>query len=285
MSYFPKMKKLIAVTETTCLGCGVRVDFDFDTYILEADSADGTIPGASAFKLVTYQQHFGPQAYCVQIPSRYSPDGGPGYMAMAANFAEGTSHRQVDGVTRLKMSAVDHPTGGTYGLNLQATRFCGPKAGVACTPSAPAAPSQHQAQRPLPSLDLRVRLHIIRNERIENVCKSQSCMVSKLRIICKQTVARDMARDEETTVTETAASQPNPADDPVGQTAAGIWVDTNIRLDGTNASASGFASFNITGPSDLFTPLAIRYGDRLQHQIASLVPDSSPLTSTHLLIF
>ena len=36
---------------------------------------------------------------------------------------------------------------------------------------------------------LRVRLHIIRNERIENVGKSQSCMVSKLRIICKQTVA------------------------------------------------------------------------------------------------
>ena len=25
--------------------------------------------------------------------------------------------------------------------------------------------------------DLRVRLHITRNERIENVCKSQSCMV------------------------------------------------------------------------------------------------------------
>ena len=37
---------------------------------------------------------------------------------------------------------------------------------------------------------LRVRLHIIRNERIENVGKSQSCMVSKLRIICKQTVQR-----------------------------------------------------------------------------------------------
>ena len=36
---------------------------------------------------------------------------------------------------------------------------------------------------------LRVRLHIIRNGRIENVGKSQSCMVSKLRIICKQTVA------------------------------------------------------------------------------------------------
>jgi len=33
-----------------------------------------------------------------------------------------------------------------------------------------------------------VRFHIIRNARIENVGKSQSCMVSKLRIIWKQTV-------------------------------------------------------------------------------------------------
>ena len=35
---------------------------------------------------------------------------------------------------------------------------------------------------------LRVRFHIIRNVCIENVGKSQSCMVSKLRIIWKQTV-------------------------------------------------------------------------------------------------
>ena len=35
---------------------------------------------------------------------------------------------------------------------------------------------------------VRVRFHIIRNARIENVGKSQSCMVSKLRIIWKQTV-------------------------------------------------------------------------------------------------
>ena len=38
---------------------------------------------------------------------------------------------------------------------------------------------------PLPD---RVRLHIIRNVRIKNVGKYQSCMFSKLRIICKQTV-------------------------------------------------------------------------------------------------
>ena len=36
--------------------------------------------------------------------------------------------------------------------------------------------------------EIRVRLHIIRNEILENVGKSQSCMFSELRIICKQTV-------------------------------------------------------------------------------------------------
>ena len=41
--------------------------------------------------------------------------------------------------------------------------------------------------------EVRVRLHIIRNEIMENVGKSQSCMVSKLRIIWKQTV-EDLAR-------------------------------------------------------------------------------------------
>ena len=35
---------------------------------------------------------------------------------------------------------------------------------------------------------IRVRFHITRNYQIENVCTSQSCMVSKLRIICKQIV-------------------------------------------------------------------------------------------------
>ena len=37
---------------------------------------------------------------------------------------------------------------------------------------------------------LRVRFHIIRNARTENVGKYHSCMVSKLRIIWKQTVAQ-----------------------------------------------------------------------------------------------
>ena len=42
-------------------------------------------------------------------------------------------------------------------------------------------------------IDIRVRFHIIRNARIENVGKYQSCMVSKVRIIWKQTVDTDEA--------------------------------------------------------------------------------------------
>ena len=44
--------------------------------------------------------------------------------------------------------------------------------------------------------DVRVRFHIIRNERIENVGKSQSCMVSKLRIIWKQTRKRNAKTEQ-----------------------------------------------------------------------------------------
>ena len=44
---------------------------------------------------------------------------------------------------------------------------------------------------------LRVRFHIIRNERIENVGKYQSCMVSKVRIIWKQTVHVERLQDGE----------------------------------------------------------------------------------------
>ena len=44
-----------------------------------------------------------------------------------------------------------------------------------------------------PAAMVRVRFHVIRNARIENVGKSQSCMVSKLPIIWKQTVYTDTA--------------------------------------------------------------------------------------------
>ena len=44
---------------------------------------------------------------------------------------------------------------------------------------------------------VRVRFHIIRNACIENIGKSESCMVSKLRIIWKQTVAGEFSEEDE----------------------------------------------------------------------------------------
>ena len=49
-----------------------------------------------------------------------------------------------------------------------------------------------------PAARVRVRFHIIRNARIKTVCKYQSCMVSKLRIIWKQTVLTCSGADSET---------------------------------------------------------------------------------------
>ena len=45
---------------------------------------------------------------------------------------------------------------------------------------------------------IRVRFQIIGNARIENVGKSQSCMVSKLRIVWKQTVIEEQTRSSAT---------------------------------------------------------------------------------------
>ena len=81
-THFPLLQKMICVVETTCLHCGVSTQFDFDTYLLEADSPNGEFPPGSAFKLITYMESFGPEAYFVHIPSRFSPDNpeGMGFM-------------------------------------------------------------------------------------------------------------------------------------------------------------------------------------------------------------
>lgn len=140
-------------------------------------------------------------------------------MCMAANFAEGDSTTQVDGVQRQKMSAVDNPSGGTYGINLQATQFCGPKAGIACKPA------DMRSSKPT-------------------------------RIDSKKAVkpARETKAE--------SADPPNP-DYPLGKTAAAIWIDTNIVVGNTNASAAGFAFFNITPPSSPFAALGARLFTRL----------------------
>ena len=57
-----------------------------------------------------------------------------------------------------------------------------------------------------------MRFHIIRNARIENVGKSQSCMVSNLRIIWKQTVP---CPKEVSLKLQDQADDPDPGDIPM----------------------------------------------------------------------
>ena len=51
-----------------------------------------------------------------------------------------------------------------------------------------------QTSRSINVLILRVRLGIILNARIKNVCKYESCMLYKLRMIFQRTVALDTGR-------------------------------------------------------------------------------------------
>jgi sucrose-6-phosphate hydrolase SacC (GH32 family) len=159
-THFPNLRKMLCVVETTCLHCGVSTQFDFDTYLLEADSPSGEFPPGSAFKLVTYMESFGPEAYFVHIPSRFSPDNpeGTGFMAAAANFAEGSklqaggcgcSHCTVYG--KCAMGGLLHPTGATYGMNLQRIRLCGPLLNISCE-SAPRTTLKEEAAWTPPTL-------------------------------------------------------------------------------------------------------------------------------------
>ena len=67
-------------------------------------------------------------------------------------------------------------------------------------------PPQKKENAQASSSTVRVRFHIIRNARIENVGKSQSCMVSKLRIIWKQTVGVASGISQKLSVLSTLAA-------------------------------------------------------------------------------
>ena len=126
----------------------------------------------------------------------------------------------VDGVQRLKMTAVVSPSGGTYGINLQATQFCGPKAAVPCSSA------------PVPADDVKVE-------------------PSPMRTTAQNPTSTTLVLEEHD---RSGSSDP---DYPLGKTAAAIWIDTNIPLS-TNASRAGYASFDVSAPSSPFTPLAAR---------------------------
>jgi hypothetical protein len=62
-TFLPQLQKMLCTIETTGITSGVNTQFDFDTYMLEADAPGGQFPAGSKFKMITYMRSFGPEAY------------------------------------------------------------------------------------------------------------------------------------------------------------------------------------------------------------------------------
>lgn len=59
-TFLPNLQKMLCTIETTGINSGVNTQFDFDTYLLEANAPGGVFPAGSKFKMVTYMRSFGP---------------------------------------------------------------------------------------------------------------------------------------------------------------------------------------------------------------------------------
>ena len=108
MTYDAPLKKYLM-----CVTDGTTTSDYFNTYILESDQIAGP------WKLVTYMQHFGEQAYFVNIPSKFiGGDGRNLWLCYAANFSSGWG-----GITFRSL-----PPGGRYGMCLQEVKILSPAA-------------------------------------------------------------------------------------------------------------------------------------------------------------
>jgi hypothetical protein len=84
-----------------------------DTYLLEADSIVGP------WRMVTYMKEFGPQAYFVNLPSKFiSKDGRTAWLCYAANFTDWAKeeHKVLE---ELGSPGAPNPPGSRYGMCLQ----------------------------------------------------------------------------------------------------------------------------------------------------------------------
>jgi hypothetical protein len=104
----PLKKYMMVITD------GGNTISKFNTYVLESDKISGP------WKLAVYMNHFGEQAYFVNIPSKFiSADGRTAWLCYAANFTNGY----------LKTQYRDAPAGGGYGMTLQEIRWLSPSSG------------------------------------------------------------------------------------------------------------------------------------------------------------
>jgi len=95
-----------------CVTDGGNTSAYFNTYILESDRITGP------FKLVQHLEHFGEQAYFVNIPRKFiSADGRTFWLCYTANFASNWNGMKIR----------SNPPGSQYGMCLQEVRLLAPK--------------------------------------------------------------------------------------------------------------------------------------------------------------
>jgi len=106
MTYDAPLKKFLM-----CVTDGGNTVSRYNTYILESDQITGP------WKLLTYLNHFGEQAYFVNIPSKFiGQDGRTLWLCYAANFSSGWG-----GIT-----FKSRPPGSRYGMCLQEVQLLSP---------------------------------------------------------------------------------------------------------------------------------------------------------------
>lgn len=112
-TYVPQLKKYLM-----CITDGWPTVAKMDSYILEADELTGP------WRMVTYLEDFGEQAYFLNFPSKFiSEDGKTLWLCYSANFSPDWNGVKLE----------FNPPGGRYGLCLHELRLLGPDddAGVA----------------------------------------------------------------------------------------------------------------------------------------------------------
>ena len=103
MTYNAPLKKYLM-----CITDGWPTIQSMDTYILESNSVTGP------WKMVSYLKDFGPQAYFVNIPSKFiTEDGLTAWLCFSANFSYARKNPRFKG----------NPVGSSYSMSLQEIKF------------------------------------------------------------------------------------------------------------------------------------------------------------------
>ena len=104
ITYNSHLKKYLC-----CVTDGRAIHGKYDTYLLESDQLTGP------WRLIVYMEHFGEQAYFVNLPSKFiSKDGRTAWLCYSANFSLGGEDPP---------SLKANPPGGRYGMTLQEIRL------------------------------------------------------------------------------------------------------------------------------------------------------------------